>query len=92
VGARVGLLMLDAPSHPYQVYRPEVPLTAASGAQAVWRGPPSPSIYSQVSGRSIYSQVSGRPVTTSGVAAVASGPVKAATFSSAGDFVVIEAE
>jgi hypothetical protein len=75
--------VLDAPSHPYQVYRPEVPLTAASGAQAVWRGPASPSIYSQVSGR---------PVTTSGVAAVASGPVKAAIFSSAGDFVVIVAE
>jgi len=87
VGTRRGrpgrLPVLDAPSHPYRVYCPEVPLTAASGAQAVWRGPPS---------SSIYSQVSGRPVTTSGVAAVASGPVKAAIFSSAGDFVVIVAE
>jgi len=32
VGARVGLLMLDAPLHPYLAYRPGVPPTAA-----VWR-------------------------------------------------------
>ena len=32
MGARAGLLMLDAPSHPYLAYRPGVPPTAA-----VWR-------------------------------------------------------
>ena len=31
-GARAGLLVLDAPSHPYLAYRPRVPLTGA-----VWR-------------------------------------------------------
>jgi hypothetical protein len=83
VGARAACWCWTPRRNPYQVHRPEVLLTAASGAQAVWRGPPSPSIYSQVSGR---------PVTTPDVAAVASGPVKAAIFSSAGDFVVIVAE
>ena len=32
MGARAGLLMLDAPSYTYLAYRPGVPLTAA-----VWR-------------------------------------------------------
>jgi len=72
---------------PNQVYRPECADRGVWCAGPSGEGHLSPSIYSQVSGRSIYSQVSGRPgdhVRCRG--AVASGPVKAATFSSAGDF------
>ena len=39
VGTRAGLLVLDAPSHPYLAYRPGVPLTAAVRCAAPPRPP-----------------------------------------------------